>query len=679
MKKRLLSMLIVLCMVLALLQVSVLAADVVRKGFCGNEDHPEDIAWTLYSDGLLTISGRGAMYDCGDYSEFYRMRDSIRSVVIEPGVSRICSYAFPYCTRMTSITIPNSVGVISAFAFVGCTGLTSVSVPCSLGGEPAFAFCTSIERFTMRGGSEIGWGALSDCTSLKVISLPASLKSVDQYAFSGAKALTDVYYEGTQEQWDAVSIESNGNDPLLNAEIHFGGTPLAIVVGPQDVSAREGDQVSFSVLTTKDADYQWQYSTDNGMTWESTESASDHLTFTAEAACDGRLYRCMVTCGAETVYSDPAKLTVYSGPILISQPQDAAANAGEGAAFSVAAEGSNLTYQWQYSADNGKTWKNSAASSGTAATLSFTAKAAYNGRLYRCAVSDGTYTVYSDTATLTVMAELAINTHPKSATVSAGTEATFSVRATGINLTYQWQYSTDNGKTWMDSAASSAKKATLSFTAKIADNGRLYRCAVSDGTTTAYSHVARLMVTTGPVVTTQPNPVTVFAGETAKFSVRATGTNLTYQWQWSKDGENWTNSTSSSARKATLTITAKASFNGRLYRCAVSDGVTTVYSNAAKLTVAVPLRITTQPQDFVSVAAGKKATMSVAATGTGLTYQWQWSRDGEHWTNSTASSARKAKLSITAKASFDGRLYRCVVTDVTGSEAITDYTFLSVS
>ena len=90
-------------------------------------------------------------------------------------------------------------------------------------------------------------------------------------------------------------------------------------------------------------------------------------------------------------------------PKITSQPADVTVAAGERARFSVVADGDDLTYQWQYSADGGETWSKSTYTSATSATLSMTAQAGWDGYLYRCVIStsSGNATA-SAPATLTV-------------------------------------------------------------------------------------------------------------------------------------------------------------------------------------------------------------------------------------------------------------------------------------
>jgi hypothetical protein len=98
-----------------------------------------ELTWSL-SGGTLTISGEG---DMPDYigtdstlilSTWIACRDSIRTVIIESGVTSIGEVAFYWCDSLTSVTIPGSVATIGAHAFGYCSGLTSVSIPGSVTG-----------------------------------------------------------------------------------------------------------------------------------------------------------------------------------------------------------------------------------------------------------------------------------------------------------------------------------------------------------------------------------------------------------------------------------------------------------------------------------------------------------------------------------------------------------------
>lgn len=87
-------------------------------------------------------------------------------------------------------------------------------------------------------------------------------------------------------------------------------------------------------------------------------------------------------------------------------------------------------------------------------------------------------------------------------------------------------------------------------------------------------------------ITKQPTAKSVKTGKNVKFTLQAVGNNISYQWQFSSDGgETWTNSTGKGNQTNTLTVKAKKSYNGKLYRCKVKTSAGTVYSKKVKLTV----------------------------------------------------------------------------------------------
>ena len=158
--------------------------------------------------------------------------------------------------------------------------------------------------------------------------------------------------------------------------------------------------------------------------------------------------------------------------------------------------------------------------------------------------------------------------------------------ATGNNLTYQWQGSSD-GKTWYNQGFTGAKTNQMTITGlKASWNGNKYRCVISDGKNTVYTETVTLTVTEGLKITSQPVNTAGEAGGRAVFKVTATGNNLTYQWQGSSDGKTWYNQGFTGAKTNQMTITGlKASWNGNKYRCVISDGKNTVYTEIVTLTV----------------------------------------------------------------------------------------------
>ncbi|MGB6668693.1 MAG: hypothetical protein WBE73_10145 [Candidatus Acidiferrum sp.] len=261
-------------------------------------------------------------------------------------------------------------------------------------------------------------------------------------------------------------------------------------------------------------------------------------------------------------------------PTIAAQPASQAVAVGQAVTFSVTAAGTApLTYQWL---------KNNAIISG-ATTASYTTPATVasdNGAKFDVLVSNSVGSVVSAMATLTVNAAAvapAITTQPANQTVTVGQTATFSVIATGTApLGYQWLKNSANitGAT----AASYTTPATAST-----DNGAQFDVVVSNGAGSKTSTMARLTVNAAalaPTIATQPANQTVTVGQTATFSVTATGTApLTYQWQ--KNSANIAGATS-----ATYTTPATASTDtGAKFDVIVSNALGSQTSTMATLTV----------------------------------------------------------------------------------------------
>ena len=221
-----------------------------------------------------------------------------------------------------------------------------------------------------------------------------------------------------------------------------------------------------------------------------------------------------------------------TAPTITTQPAAQSVTAGQTASFSVEASGTApLTYQWQ---------KNSTDISGANSSTYTTPATAIgdNGAQYSVVVFNGAGTATSNQATLTVSAATGgpgaptIGTQPANQSVVAGKTATFTVTATGSDgggpLTYQWQ------KNGTDIPGATSSTYTTPVTV-IGDSGTAFTVVVGNSANKVTSSKATLTVTlaaVAPAITTQPTAQTVTEGQTATFSVTATGTApLTYQWK----------------------------------------------------------------------------------------------------------------------------------------------------
>ena len=229
-------------------------------------------------EGVTSI-GKSAFQNCG----------SLASVMIPESVTSIGEAAFCDCKSLTGVTIPKSVTNISNFAFFGCSSLTSVTIPkgvtsiairvfydCSSLidvtipenvtriGDGAFSFCSSLASVTIpksvtsigswafsscsnltsviipEGVTSIGNGAFSRCSNMSEVTIPKGVTNIGESAFRYCSSLTDVYYGGTEAQWNRVNIGSY-NTPLLSATIHFsdGTTSKPVLEEPEETLVTE--------------------------------------------------------------------------------------------------------------------------------------------------------------------------------------------------------------------------------------------------------------------------------------------------------------------------------------------------------------------------------------------------------------------------------------------------------
>jgi Fungalysin metallopeptidase (M36)/PA domain/Ig-like domain CHU_C associated/Secretion system C-terminal sorting domain/Fungalysin/Thermolysin Propeptide Motif len=215
-----------------------------------------------------------------------------------------------------------------------------------------------------------------------------------------------------------------------------------------------------------------------------------------------------------------------------------------------------------------------------------------------------------------------VTTQPVDATVALGNAASFTANAgTDVNLIYQWQVSTDGGNTW-NNVVPAVITSTLNFASVTAGmNGNKYRALVYIGCAQTTTNVATLNITglsTPPAITTQPANVTACSGTNATFTVTATGTGNTYNWQVSTDnGASWNNVTPV-ATSTTLTLTAvTTALNNNRYRVQISNPSGNITSNGnATLTVNTT---PAAPTVTAAVTYCQGATASaLTATGTGL-------------------------------------------------------------
>ncbi len=152
---------------------------------------------------------------------------NLAKITIGDGTMVIGDRMFANCSSLVDIIIPESVTKIGYSAFSGCTSLTAITIPGSVKTVDFDAFynCSSLTDVIICDGVEIiGESMFSSCTALENIIIPDSVASISDFAFRNCTALKNVYYTGSEKEWDKISIDHT-NSNLTNATIHYNYVP----------------------------------------------------------------------------------------------------------------------------------------------------------------------------------------------------------------------------------------------------------------------------------------------------------------------------------------------------------------------------------------------------------------------------------------------------------------------
>ena len=136
---------------------------------------------------------------------------SIKSVKLHDNVKSIRDYAFSGCTNLESINIPDSVGTIGNYSFYGCENLASIEIPDSVTtiGDYAFYNCKKLTSLEIPDSiMKIYDGTFSACEALVNIKIPDSVTSIGADAFRYCSSLSEFNFNGTMEEWNAISLGS---------------------------------------------------------------------------------------------------------------------------------------------------------------------------------------------------------------------------------------------------------------------------------------------------------------------------------------------------------------------------------------------------------------------------------------------------------------------------------------
>jgi uncharacterized repeat protein (TIGR03803 family) len=294
-------------------------------------------------------------------------------------------------------------------------------------------------------------------------------------------------------------------------------------------------------------------------------------------------------------------------PAITSQPQNLTVTNGNPATFTVAAlDETPVTYQWYF---------NSGLLGGqTNSSLNIPSAGDGNAGSYSVVVADKFGSVTSSPASLTVLSKPNINGQPQNLTITNGNNATFNVTAINGTLTYQWYFNTNT-------ILAGQTNSSLILVGATTNNAGDYSVVVANNignTTSTPAILIVIPVVADPVITAQPQNLTVTNGDTAAFNVTATNGTLAYQWYFN------TNNLLAGQTNNSLAIPGTDTSDAGAYTVVVANGFGIVTSSPAILTVVTNTKpiVTIHPSATIATNGGV-ASFTVAAVGQSpLRYQW---------------------------------------------------------
>ena len=682
--KRILSILLALTLSLTLMSLwtpEAQAATVVAHGTCSSDGK-------VNSDGLLTVAGNGNMdnYASVLYVPWVDYISQIKHLSIMPGVTNVGSRAFYGCSNLENIGIADTVTSIGFESFGYCTSLTTARLPASVTGMSncAFEHCSAMTSFYVdednRAFSSDGKALMNkaqtriirlNAQATKQYTIPDTVTTIDAYAFSDCLNLT---YLSIPEKVTSLGAPFMINCPAM-ARVHVNQyNPSFSVDGGSAVLSKDGsvlirycvdqnETYTFPYSVTAIGDYAF-YGSEN----LKSITIPGNVTTLGVGAFEGCDNMESVTIPTSIQEIPQLCFGYCNGLYKVTIPYSVRTigqNAFFGCCHMYAVQFKGVAPQI---ADN--------AFGGVEATVCYPKN--------NSSWTESVRVNYG--GSLKWVNPVSLTEQPENNKLPVGETAVFAVRAVGseticvaghtvAGISYQWQYKTPGGSSWINSTMTGCQTAALKVPVTAARNGYQYRCIATDIFGNKVTSSAGTL-TVKTKITSQPSSQTASVGATAKFKVSATGAGLKYQWQYrTSSSGTWKNSGAAGYNTATLSISAATARNGYQYCCLITDANgAKIYSGAATLTVKP--KITTQPADRSGYVGGT-AKFTVKAAGDGLTYRWQY-YTGSGWKNSSLTGYDTATLSVAITAPRNGQQYRCVVTDRNGNKAISDTASLIV-
>lgn len=444
---------------------------------------------------------------------------------------------------------------------------------------------------------------------------------------------------------DGVSRTNTVDLGAYESGVYLG--PPRITTQPISQIVREDGSVTFTVVAQGDAPllYQWRRAGDSESDIDGATESSFTIDFVTDD--DGGAYEVVVANNSGSVVSSNATLTVVHPPSIVEGLEDLEVDLGANFFLSVTAAGdAPLRYQW---------YTNDVRVPGATLSTFTVINAQQDGVNYRVQVCNTYGCVDSEASVTLVKTPPYIVVQPVDRVVVTNGNTSFSVAAGGSRpLSFQWFF---NDVAIPSTNNASATNATLLIANAGTNNAGLYHVRVLNSEGSVDSVKVTLYVQTlPPVIASQPSSVTKQAGDTAEFTVLASGSApLTYQWYFNSS------TALSGGTNATLSLTNVQVVNQGSYHVVVANLRGTATSAPVTLTVNSSAPFITANPVATNVYRGDTATFTVSTIGSApLSYQWFF-----NGTN-LIQNAIAATLNIVNVNPTNAGSYHVVITNILG-------------
>ena len=531
--------------------------------------------------------------------------------------------------------------------------MTILLVSSPVFGDPYIQDCSSGDCIYLNAGSSI-WTCELENAELWAVNPDTSL-NLEAASFQWWVWVRGNSSNGWQDQW-TEAIGGTGNRlevtdterfkykcevtttgdfwTTSSTYVNYTANDVAIGSAPEDEIVCPGNLIElYSTGSGSHATKQWETKRP-GEDWGAlTGENTEYYTFTASLSDDGSQFRYRVSNECASTASRAAEISIHNVPELTGNITNASKCEGTTATYSVSASGSEISYQWRRSVDNGENWSDIINEGNYIASLNNLSisglEPSMDQDIFKCVVSGICgFTTPSDSGRLTIFQKPYLIRHPERLTKCLGEKVVLHARGGGTEpITYEWRkagVSVSNQST--DTSFIIPQAAALHA------GSYLVRLTNQCTSVPVPSDEASLMVKLPPSITNQPGNQGFCEGtvQNTKYTVDVQGDELEYSWQLSRDaGTTWANINDTAAYTGSASFTlniqdAGSDHSGLLYRCQIS-GICgdQVSSDPAILSVKTGPQIINPPANK-SACLKDEVTFHVNASGSKpLLYQWK--------------------------------------------------------